>query len=264
MSLYHVSGLPFWNEREIIFRETCIREIETSIKMTLTNINPAWKFFRCEAPVITPRDFISPNYTGDDVFELDISNWKNFKQKPVLRPETTPGSYAYATHLMKQNSMNNKPVKAPLCVWQAGKSFRVEKSDGATASKLRFNEFYQLEFQCIYSETTGVDYLEPIEIEIATMIKHLTGSDSVRIIDSDRLPSYSLKTRDVEVPYMSSPTLNEPNWREMASISIRKDFAEGYRVLEIAIGLDRLVMVKNNRMIGDKFNLALDVQDEAL
>jgi len=47
-------------------------------------------------------------------------------------------------------------------MWQVGKSFRRELTDGATAAKLRFLEFTQLEFQCIYSSNTKADYREPL------------------------------------------------------------------------------------------------------
>ena len=63
-----------------------------------------------------------------------------------------------------------------------------------------------------------------------------------RIVLSDRLPSYSKKTIDIEV-------FNGDKWMEIASISLRTDFGEitmknkqsNCLVLEIAIGLDRLI-----------------------
>ena len=145
-----------------------------------------------------------------------------------LRAETTPSSYAYARSL--------KP-KLPLCIWQSGKSFRRETSDGATAAKLRFNEFYQLEFQCIYSNTTMADYRYKLIIDIASEIERFTNCKT-RIIPSDRLPSYSESTEDIEV-------LFNGNWREIASCSIRNDYSEDTKVAEIAIGLDRVVVVSN-------------------
>jgi glycyl-tRNA synthetase len=68
-----------------------------------------------------------------------------------------------------------------------------------------------------------------------------------RLIASNRLPAYSLKTVDVEIK-------NSDKWMEVCSISLRTDFSEKARfqtkkgvvekellVLEIAIGLDRCV-----------------------
>jgi hypothetical protein len=65
----------------------------------------------------------------------------------VLRAETTDGSYTVAEHILR-----NSKTKPPLGVWQLGQSFRRELSDGANAANLRFNSFYQLEFQLIYSK----------------------------------------------------------------------------------------------------------------
>lgn len=64
-----------------------------------------------------------------------------------------------------------------------------------------------------------------------------------RIVLSDRLPDYSLKTIDIEV-------FNADKWMEVCSVSLRKDFpikpiirnkpTDCY-VLEIALGVDRLI-----------------------
>jgi hypothetical protein len=61
---------------------------------------------------------------------------------------------------------------------------------------------------------------------------------SWRTIASDRLPSYSESTIDIEVPHNFLD-------REVASCSIRTDYSENTRVVEIAIGLDRLVEIIN-------------------
>lgn len=68
-----------------------------------------------------------------------------------------------------------------------------------------------------------------------------------RIVESDRLPSYSLRTMDIEV-------FNDDKWMEVCSISKRTDFPQKARihvkdrviekdllVLEIALGSDRLL-----------------------
>lgn len=140
-----------------------------------------------------------------------------------LRPETTQSSYMYAKSLNK---------KLPLCVYQKGKSFRRELNDGATASKLRFNEFWQLEFQCIYSDSTKADYRASLIPVILKEISRFTSLET-KILESDRLPSYSESTIDIEVNHKG-------RWIEMASCSIRNDFSKDTKVCEIAIGLDRV------------------------
>jgi glycyl-tRNA synthetase len=134
--------------------------------------------------------------------------------------------------------------KPPICVWQAGKSFRREAEQ--PTKHMRLKEFYQQEFQCIYTADTKNDYhtavLEPVRKMIAQAIPFPT-----RIVASDRLPAYSQITMDVEV-------WNNDKWMEVCSISRRTDFPDKARfvtkngtvekdilVVEIAIGLDRCV-----------------------
>ena len=224
---YKFGGLRFWNEREIMLRDHATARLAHVIQTTLRDVNKAWSFQRVEGPILTPRARISSAYDGDDVWLLQASLGDG---EAVLRPETTPSSYICAEHLIKSGA-----EKMPLCVWQSGKSFRRETNDGASASKLRFYEFYQLEFQCIYAPNTKADYRHAVRHAVEREIGALTGKPT-RIVTSDRLPTYSQITEDVEVLRPGS------SWTEMCSISTRTDF-ENAIVLEVAIGLDRLVSV---------------------
>ncbi len=225
--IYNVNGLPFFNEQEIKARRYFEETLALAVKSALLAENGAWSFHQIEAPTLTPRELLSANYTDEDIWVQT----PHASYDMALRPETTPGSYAYAKHLLHHQS-----VKPPLCVWQSGKSYRREIEQ--PTKHCRFKEFYQQEFQCIYSTTTKNDYHAKIAPKIAEAIKRLLGLPT-RLVDSDRLPDYSLKTLDVEVD-------NGDKWMEVCSISLRKDFTTGepnkdYLVLEVAIGLDRLV-----------------------
>ena len=186
---------------------------------------------------VSPRALISDAYSNEDV-------WVQERMSPtdhalVLRPETTPSTYAYMRHVLASHAR----VRPPLCVWQAGKSFRREQEQ--PTKHMRLKEFWQQEFQCLYTADTFNDYqeaaLEPVRRMIAAMVGLPT-----RIVESDRLPSYSLRTADVEVD-------NGDKWMEVCSISKRTDFGpvavptkRGVEeretlVLEIAVGLDRCV-----------------------
>jgi glycyl-tRNA synthetase len=63
-----------------------------------------------------------------------------------------------------------------------------------------------------------------------------------RLVPSDRLPAYSLKTWDVEVQ------VETERWLEVCSVSLRQDFPQvqtrRFLVLEIALGLDRLTALR--------------------
>lgn len=240
-ALYGLGGLRFWTEREIYVREQAIQSLFGALENAFLTINSAWTFHRVEGPILTPGPAISMAYTEDDIFELRARLGDHMG---ALRAETTASSYLYAEHILKTTRM-----KPPMCVWQAGKSFRRENLDGARPSTLRYNEFWQQEFQCVYQEGTHADYRGAAEQAISREIKKITISDDVRLVDSDRLPSYSTQTRDIEVPWR--PGGGEPVWKEMCSISTRTDFpqpsnpqAKRLVVLEVAVGLDRLVAVE--------------------
>ena len=236
-SLFNVNSLMFWDENEIRLRRFFEDHCSAEIKQILLSQNPAWKFFQIEAPILTPIDLINPNYTNQDVWiqeQLDET-----ETQLVLRPETTPSSYVYAQYLLNSNIQ-----KPPLCVWQSAKSFRREQDQ--VTKNMRLKEFYQMEFQCIYTRDTMNDYQANVLEPICKMFNDLLAMPT-RIIESDRLPSYSLKTWDIEV-------LNSDKWMEICSISKRTDFPQTVKfqvkdkqiekevyVLEIAIGPDRLV-----------------------
>jgi glycyl-tRNA synthetase len=250
-NIFEINGLVFWNEEEIrqreFFRDYFARKIQTELQA----LNPQWSFHFVEAPLLNPRDLLNVNYTAEDIWEQEsfvsaeeqaaIQAGKSPAPRHLaLRPETTPGSYAYAQHLLN----NHTGVKAPFVVWQAGKSFRREIVQ--PTKHMRLKEFYQQEFQCVFTADTANDYqeamLEPVRKMIASVIALPT-----RLVESDRLPAYSKRTMDVEV-------WNGDKWMEVCSISLRTDFPQtlvfqGKKgqlekdalVLEVAIGLDRCV-----------------------
>lgn len=251
-ALYDIGGLRFWTEEEIEFRDLITKRLETVLQDTLTKLNPAWKFVRVEGPLLAPRDRINPNYGDDDLF---VTNHEAGGQPLCLSPETTDTSYTYAKWLMQRDKRYKHP---PLCVWQTRKSFRRENTDGATAAKLRFNDFYQLEFQCIYklgtkivdgeTVTFSADYktavLDALKLELTRFYGNTVDGGDVRIQPSDRLPSYSKETTDLEVWHKSTVS-GLQMYREVASVSLRTDFGDGLEVLEVAFGLDRLVEIAN-------------------
>ncbi len=218
-ALFNLGGLRFWHEHELELREAFQACTASVVRRTLTAMNPAWRFARCEGPILHPRSVIGPAYTDDDIF---VTNDTRGGEQLCLRAETTPSSYAYA------RSMGGK---LPLCVWQAGISSRRELNDGASAAKLRFNSFWQLEFQCIYAPNTLADYRAALIPEVCSEIGRFTRQET-RVVPSDRIPAYAESTLDIEA-------LHNGQWREMASCSIRTDYP-GAKVCEIAIGLDRV------------------------
>ncbi len=239
LSLYQANGLVHWTERDIRLRDMMRDHFAGEVSAFLKSTNPAWDIRRIEAPLLTPRELISAAYGPDDVFVQ--ARRSEHDHELGLRPEATASTYAYMQHRLN----GHERVRLPLCVWQAGKSFRREQDQ--PTKHVRLKEFWQMEFQCAFTADTANDYhaacLEPVRRMIGAMTRLPS-----RVAPSDRLPAYSQVTMDVEVD-------NGDKWMEIASISRRTDFPQTARVkgkggevreldilvLEIAIGLDRCV-----------------------
>lgn len=229
--IYNFNALPFLNKRDLMLKDYLVRRMEYEMLELLHSQNKMWQMIQIEAPCLIPKDLINQNYTSLDVWEQESINHSAL----VLKPETTPSSYAYLEHLLIQQQ-----TLPPICVWQVSKSFRREQ-DQAT-KHCRFKEFYQQEFQCLYTKDTKNNYQDSLIMPLAEVFLDVVALPT-RIVLSDRLPSYSLKTIDIEV-------FNEDKWMEVCSVSLRKDFT--YKpiiknterecfVLEVAFGLERLI-----------------------
>lgn len=240
-NLYSVNALVHWDEREIAARERITSFLAEEVRYFLLDANPAWAVRRVEAPLLVPRSLISPAYTREDVWLQERLD--EHDHELVLRPETTPSTYVAMQHMLNAH----QGTRLPLCVWQAGKSFRREQDQ--PTKFMRLKEFHQQEFQCAYSADTSNDYhakcLEPMRLALGRATGRRT-----RVVPSDRLPAYSQTTMDVE-----AWVEEDDRWMEVCSISRRTDFPQKVKatnrrnetvehevlVLEIAIGLDRCV-----------------------
>lgn len=220
-SLYNKNGLLFWTEEEIKLRDRICEHVCDELFKTLKEQNRAFEFQRVEAPILTPIENINNNYTKEDMYYAS--------NDLVLRPETTMGSYVAAKQLL--SSYNNRKIKLPLVVWQHGKSFRKEQDQ--STKFMRLKEFYQLEFQILFAESTANDYYPAIINTIKKVLSVYCGNLNQQ--PSDRLPSYATETTDIITSFTSM---------ELASISRRTDYA-GIKNIEVAIGTDRMIFVYN-------------------
>jgi glycyl-tRNA synthetase len=215
-SIYEKNGLIFWTQEEIKLRRMFEERFSEVIHHSLRKQNPAFQLIQVEAPLLTPRELINPNYTNEDIWAFE---------DVALRPETTMGSFAYAKHIM--SGYHEVKQKPPVIIFQHGKSFRREQDQPTT--HMRLKEFYQLEFQIIFGLTTANDYAAALYPDVLKTISDLIGH--CRMEPSDRLPDYSEETMDI---------ICEKTNMEVCSMSKRKDL-EGYKVIEIAIGTDRCI-----------------------
>jgi glycyl-tRNA synthetase len=222
LNLYEKNGLIFWTESDIKLRKMFEDYFSTNILKFLQQQNSAFHSIQVEAPILTPKQWVNKNYTAEDMWCIDDY---------ILRPETTMGSYEFVKHLL--NSYGDIKWRAPIIVWQHGKSFRREQDQ--PTKFMRLKEFYQLEFQIVFSEKTMNDYSINLYPEILKMFNSIIGD--CRLEESDRLPDYSEQTIDI--------ICNKTDM-EICSMSKRKDL-EGFKVIEIAIGTDRCIYNFNNK-----------------
>lgn len=215
-SLYEKNGLIFWTQEEIKLRRMFEDYFSAEILASLRKQNAAFQMIQVEAPLLTPVELINAGYSEKDIYILgDIA----------LRPETTMGSFAYAKHIL--NGYQDIKQKPPVIIFQHGKSFRREQDQ--SSKFMRLKEFYQLEFQIIFGATTANDYSLKLYPDVLKAISNMIGE--CRIEPSDRLPDYSEETTDI---------VCVKSEMEVCSMSKRKDL-EGYKVIEVAIGTDRMI-----------------------
>lgn len=241
IKIYTDNGLPFFNAEWIRDRRYAEQVLADAMQDALRSANKVWQFEQIEAPCLMPAEAsgLSSEYATKDIF-MDTD------ARVILKPETTASSYAYLAHQFEY--ADHLGIAPPYCLWQTSKSFRRENDQ--VAKNVRLKEFYQQEFQCIVTDGTKMDYQNPEDMPMAIIeatVERLTGLPT-RIVPSDRLPSYSDKTLDIEVQ-------TQHKWLEVCSISKRHDVPFTWRDkdlinYEFAFGLDRIVYAMHDRKPG--------------
>jgi len=221
MKTQYTNGLVVYDRKDLLNRRYFFDYISSQMEEKIKQMNKSFKFFQIESSSLIPNELINSEYTEDKYFKID----KEFS----LKPETTPASYDYAKEVFTGEAL------PPICVYQLSKSFRRE--DDKTHRHMRLKEFYQLEFQCIYSATTADDYHSKMVESTKEILSYLFPERKLQVIPSDRIPHYSESTIDIEM-------WDEDRWMEVCSISLRNDFPivniqsmgrKEMKVVEIAI-----------------------------
>lgn len=146
----------------------------------------------------------------------------------ALRPETTPATYEWMRRRLEREAS-----ALPYCCWQLNKSFRREQDQ--PSKHVRLKEFWQQEFQCAYSSDTFEDWQAFVVEPVKAIVADLTRCPA-RVVVSDRLPAYSVRTIDVEV-------WNSQKWMEICSISKRIDFPASAKLSKKANAPERCALV---------------------
>lgn len=116
MKQLYSNATVFFTEKEIIERECLINQLYQILKDTWCALNPAVKFQRVETPILTPGSHLIGHLTE----EFPMLSC----ERGYLRPEIAGGCFAAFEALYPMEQQRKKLL--PLCIWQAGKSFREE------------------------------------------------------------------------------------------------------------------------------------------
>jgi hypothetical protein len=177
-----VSKMTFINETEIETRENLIRYFTRYLGIELNKVNPAFRFIQIETPVMST----------------------------VLRQTTALGAYSASRELL--NSKTGPKYRLPLVLWQHGKIFKPFKHQSY--------EISTLEYQVLFSKTTGVQYFPVIVRCCESMLRKQCG----KIFKADEdVNGISIFTHDTDL--------------ELVYIHERMDFWGGKNI-EISFNLD--------------------------
>lgn len=215
------TGFVVYDEADIKARQIIVEIFTHRLKSRLQKLNPAINFMQIETPISIPEKAVQ----GHKKIGFDLVEVK-YKHPMYLRPETPWGTYQY---FLDKWPMENKRKKiCPIVLWQCGKSFRNEQE--RPFGELRFKEFYQLEYQLIYTLDTKADYFGAACDSAYQAVMEITGRAAAENVTD--LAHYSERTWDI---YNGD--------HEVAAVSLRNDL-EGYAVVEVSVGLDRLTALR--------------------
>lgn len=146
-----------YNEHHLETRDHLAAYFNRFLQRELGKINPAFQFMRIESPILLP---FSANRTKETV-QIRLDN-----EDLILRENTVTGAYEASRDILTGKAGTKK--KLPIVVWQRGKIF--ERSKG------KVKEHYNLEFQILFSKTTGMPYDNVIAQSCQTMLGRQCGT----------------------------------------------------------------------------------------
>ena len=191
----------FLNENHLETREDLIRYFTRYLGMELSKVNPAFRFIRIETPILLPND-------------------KGMSS--ALRQTTSSGAYYVSRELL--NSKTEGKYKLPLVIWQHGRIFRTRKRHTI--------ETYVLEFEVLFSKTTGAQYMPGIIRCCDSMLRKKCG----KVFKADESDTgISIFTHDTDI--------------ELVNIHERTDFWGG-KSIEITFDLEACTKVNIQHEFG--------------
>lgn len=132
-----------WNEHQLETRDFLIQYFTRYLSRELGKINSAFRFMRIETPILLPYSV--------DKGKLQTVFIRLENEELVLRENTMTGAYEASREILSGKTVPKQ--RLPIVIWQHGKVFE--------RIKTKIRESYKLEYQILYSKTTGMPY-EPV------------------------------------------------------------------------------------------------------
>lgn len=190
-----------WHQHQLETRDSLVEYFTRYLERELGKINSAFRFMRIETPILLP-------FTVDKG-KLQTVKIRLDNEELVLRQNTMTGAYEASRDILTGKA--GPKHKLPIVVWQHGKVF------GKHNSVLK--ELYNLEYQVLFSKTTGMPYSPIIAQACGNMVYKQCGP-----------------TRE-DVKPESLDAYAEDNGDLLLSIRERTDFWAGKNI-EVVLNLD--------------------------
>lgn len=193
-----------WNQHQLETRDTLTEYFTRFYARELGKVNNAFRFLRIESPTLIPY---SVNESKAAQVSIQFGS-ETFS----LREDTATGAYEASREILA--GKGGIKQRLPIVVYQHGKVFvKTEKG---------LRERHHLEYQILYSKTTGMTYDEVILQSCSTMLRKQCGK-TVEMVDGDR------------------HIILDTNKNILARVRHRDDFWAGNNI-EIMMNMDAIVV----------------------
>ena len=203
-----------WNEHQLEVRDSLAIYFTRTLTRELNKINTAFRFMRIETPILLPFS-VEPEKLQSVQIRLD-------NEQLVLRENTLTGAYEVSKNILSGKA--GPKQRLPIVIWQHGKVF--ERINGKVIEK------YNLEYQVLFSKTTGMPYEPVIAQACANMVVKQCGQ-----VVEDAKPGifqvYAADTQDL-----------------LVTIRERDDFWAGKNI-EVVLDMDQctLASIRHDKIV---------------
>jgi len=194
-----------WNEHQLETRDSLITYFTRYLGRELGKINSAFRFMRIETPILLPFT-VDKGKLQTVMIRLD-------NEELVLRENTVTGAYEASLEIL--SGKTGPKQRLPIVIWQHGKIFERVKG--------KIREAYRLEYQILYSKTTGMPYEPVIAHACSTMMTRQCGDMDEKAVPGS-FHGYAKDNNDL-----------------LVQVKQRDDFWAGNNI-EVVIDMDHAVL----------------------